>query len=162
MSQSSDNESPITPKKTGTAQISAQLSSNRLRNNFEMNRKSNFIFACVVLLVTVTSSSGNSGISGNSGNSRCVSVKRCESVQWLINNLSRLPSDKRSSVVERISQLHCGINELSEMMVMCPRTISDNLVGGDQDQRNVFGSRSSVSGCIGSVKVSSFFVYWTV
>ena len=119
-----------------------------------MIQKSNFFFCCLVVLVT--SSAGNSGNSGGGGGgSRCVPLKRCESIQWLINNLSRLPSDKRPSVVQRISQLQCGLNELSEMMVMCPKTISDNLLSGDQDQRAVFGSRTSFSNCIGSVKVSN-------
>jgi len=114
-----------------------------------------FIFYSFVIFILL--SQGESRITSEN---RCIPLRRCESVQWLITNLARLPSDKRSTVVRQISRMQCGINEQSEILIFCPTTISDNFLSqSDIEERGggAFSQRSGPSDCIGSVKVSPFY-----
>jgi hypothetical protein len=111
-----------------------------------------FYFLIITSLVSTSSTSGNS-------ESRCVPLRRCESVQWLITNLARLSFERRSTVVRQINRMQCGINDQSEMLILCPKTISDSVIE-NQEERLVFGSRNSWSECAGSVKVKLFSFFY--
>ncbi len=118
-----------------------------------------FSFIFYFLIITsLVSTSSTSSTSGNS-ESRCVPLRRCESVEWLITNLARLSFERRSTVVRQINRMQCGINDQSEMLILCPKTISDNLIE-NQEERLVFGSRNSWSDCAGSVKVKLFSFFY--
>ena len=93
--------------------------------------------------------------------SRCVPLRRCESVQWLIRHLDQLPADKRSSTVLEINRMQCGITERSEMKVFCPNTVTDELENLQVRMGGVFNQRSSIStDCVGSLKVTEIFCYF--
>ena len=112
------------------------------------------LFTVFFLALMSSSAFGNS-------DSRCIPLRRCESVQWLIVNLSRLSADKRSTVVRQINRMQCGMNEQSEMLILCPKTISNSLIE-DQEERGVFGSRNNLNDCIGSIKVKYFNIIFII